>query len=536
MVAALLAFLTTAGEVLIIIGLVYWTIHSFLKVVGSPGGSKGWDNYITSFLTSVLTGAAKFILSAEGQLAGIGSAVVSAFGASGPNLQSSFRGPIADLVRNELNLVRSQLAGAGLSTPDNAEAAAASAMAEAFSFGAASAAATAVFEAAIPEKLNTLNGVGPMLSQMAGFDEVAKAVREPLYDNAFGKSLEYYYRSTFKPEYPDEGQAVTWHARRLLTDDQLRAIFEVSGLKTEYETPYVDSAYRAVQPRALATLFQDTDVPVDAMKNALQFAGIRDQEIALMLPAFVWNAVKNVRNEYITALVRSAELGTVSMAELAQELQTLGYSTAASDLIQLTVATRKELQLAELYRKSISEAYKYGTITDAQYVPSLEAIGISEADAQAHYAVDSIAKQGKAAIAALKAEERLATQRMRAAGQAAIAGYKTGTLDAVALEAALLAAGYDPAVAGFAVTTQTLKREGNVVSVYGVTLPRAKAVLLREEVAALAIQVRDQFVTPDQALAALAGYGVPAANAQALVADWAATTTTPARVGVLLPR
>jgi len=43
-------------------------------------------------------------------------------------------------------------------------------------------------------------------------------------------------------------------------------------------------------------------------------------------------------------------------------------------------------------------------------------------------------------------------------------------------------------------------------------------------------------VTPDAALAALAGYGVPAANAQALVADWAATHTTAADVGVLLPR
>ena len=75
-------------------------------------------------------------------------------------------------------------------------------------------------------------------------------------------------------------------------------------------------------------------------------------------------------------------------AELGQELTTLGYSSEAIDLIQLTVATRKLEQLADLYRKSISEAYKTGQITDAQYVPSLEAIGIGAADAQAHYAVD----------------------------------------------------------------------------------------------------------------------------------------------------
>ena len=147
-----------------------------------------------------------------------------------------------------------------------------------------------------------------------------------------------------------------------------------------------------------------------------------------------------------------------------------------------------------------------------------------------------IAKTGKAAIAALKAEERLAAQRMRAAGQAAIAGYKSGTLDAAALEAALLLAGYDPAVAGFAVTVQTLKREGNEVFVYGVTLPRSAAVLLREQVSALGVQVKAQLVTPAAALQALAGYGVPAANAQALVAEWAATVTPAADVGVLEPR
>jgi hypothetical protein len=285
-----------------------------------------------------------------------------------------------------------------------------------------------------------------------------------------------------------------------------------------------------------ATLLQDVPFPTATVQNALQFAAVRDADIAVLLPLLEFASTKNVRQQYVSAATRSTELGTMTPAELTGVLNDVNYSQDAQSWVQLTVATRKLEQLAELYRKSISEAYKYGTITDAQYVPSLEAIGIGAADAQAHYAVDSIAKTGKAAIAALKAEERLAAQRMRAAGQAAIAGYKTGTLDAVALEAALLLAGYDPAVAGFAVTVQTLKREGNVTYVYGVSLPRSQAVLLREQVGALGVQVKAQLVTPAAALQALAGYGVPAANAQALVADWAATVTPAADVGVLEPR
>jgi hypothetical protein len=493
-------------------------------------------NWIANWTIAALTGATALLGQGEALLQPIATAFLGAFNTYGGPIATELRAPIAGFVQQELNVVTAGLVANGESTPDNAVGIASNAMADAFGFGLSSAAVTAAFEALFPEKLNVLNGAGPMIAKFAGFDEVAAAVRDPLYENAFGRSLDYHFRSIFKPDLPNENDAVTWHSRRLLTDAQLQTLFNYSGLKQEYEAPFIASAYRAVQPRALATLFQDTDVPVAAMQAALQFAGIRDQEINLMLPAFVWNATKNVRGEYISALVRSAELGTVSMQELTQELTTLGYSAAASDLIQLTVATRKELQLAELYRKSISEAYRYGTITDAQYVPSLEAIGISAADAQAHYAVDSIAKQGKAAIALLKAEERLAAQRMRAAGQAAIAGYKSGTLDAAALGAALLLAGYDPAVAGFAVTVQTLKREGNEVFVYGVTLPRSAAVLLREQVSALGVQVKARLVTPAAALQALAGYGVPAANAQALVAEWTATHTPAADVGVLEPR
>ena len=493
-------------------------------------------NWLANWTHAGFDAAIPLLNGLEAALGPLTAAFVAAFNQYGGTIATDIQGAIAPVIRAGLNTAANGLTTAGQSTPDNALTMASDALVDAFGFGIGSAGATAAFEAVFPEKLNVLNGVGPMLAQMAGFDEVQAAVRGPLYENAFGKSLDYHFRSIFKPDLPNEADAVQWHSRRLILDPELRNIFNYSGLKPQYEQPFIDNAYRAVQPRALATLFQDTDVPYTAMKNALEFAGLRDQEIALMLPAFQWNAVKNVRAEYVSALVRSAELGTVTMAELVQELNTLGYSAAASDLIQLTVATRKELQLAELYRKSISEAYKTGQITDPQYVPSLQAIGISAADAQAHYAVDQIAKTGKVLAQALRAANRLAEERMHAAGQAAIAGYKAGTLDAVALDAALLAAGYDPMVAGFAVAVQTLKRTGNEVSVYGVTLPRAAAVLLREQVGALGVQVKAKLVTPAEALTALAGYGVPAANAQALVAEWAATHTPTGDVGVLLPR
>lgn len=490
---------------------------------------------VTNITRAALAGAAALLGDVEGQLAPLVSAFVSAVNSAGGPILTELEAPIKNLTETALRDQEAELRTIGVSTPDNALDSAAEAMGTAFGFGMASAGVAAAFEAAFPEKLNVLNGVAPMLAKMAGFDEIAAAVRDPLYKNAFGRSLDYHYRSIFKPELPDEADAVKWNSRGLLAAGQLDTIFQNSGLKTEYESAFINSAYRPI-PSFLVTRAAETQA-IDAadLQSVFKFNGFRDADVAILLKAYAALALQPYIAQYITAAVRSTELGVMTPQELGDSLTQANLNQEQQAWIQLTVATRKLEQLAELYRKSISESYRYGTLTDAQYVPALEAIGIGAADAQAHYAVDSIAKQGKAAQAAIKAEERLAAQRTRAAGKAAIQGYRTGTLDAAALEAALLAAGYDPAVAGYAVAYETLKQEGAEVFIYGVTLPRAKALVLRETVSAIAAQSRSQLLSPPQAEAQLIALGIPQSTAGELVANWFASHITASDVGVLLP-
>jgi hypothetical protein len=461
---------------------------------------------------------------------------VSTWQANGQPLADAISEPIAALAAATFNKSSSNLTAAGESTPANAVSQAAAAFSEAFGFGISSAAVTAAFEALFPEKLNTLNGVGPMLAQMAGFEEIAQTVLKPLYENAFGKSLEYQYRSTFKPELPSEGDAVRWHSRRLLTDAQLTTLFGYSGLKPEYEAAFIAAAYRTINPRTLSNMFVDQPVDTTVVTASLQNYGLNDADVALMLQGIIWNATKSAREQYVAAAVRSTELGTMTSTELGQVLTSENYSQDAQTLIQLTVATRKLEQLAELYRKSISEGYGYGTITDAQYVPMLEAAGIGAADAEAHYAVDSVKKFGKAAVAAERAAVKLTTQQERAAQKAAIVSFRVGTLNATELTAALVAAQMDPVVAGFTLVIEQQRQLGPMVYIYGVELTRDQGVALRERVSALGKQATAGLVTPAQALIDLAGDNIPSANAKALVAGWAATKTPAADVGVLEPR
>lgn len=542
MVAALIAiweFLVALGPLLsaigsAIVGVVaaLWEVTKITAVITlitvaiellfDPKGKQRVGNLLYNLTAGALGVAQTLLTELSPEIEQVVKAFAQSFQNISPTMRDSVAGPIGDLVKNNFATASSNLTLGGESFPGNAVDQASAAFKQAYGFGISSAAITAAFEACFPEKLNVLNAMGPAFAGMAGFEEISKHALDPLYENAFGQGLKYLYKSLFKPEYADEADAVQWHSRRLLSDDDLKEVFSVSGLKAKYEPAFVASAYRSVQPRAIVNLVQDVDFPEAQMTDLMEFAGLRSADIDLMLPLMKLNSTKNVRQQYLSALERSVELGTETMANLVQAMQSMGYSTDAQTWVQLTVSERKLEQLAQLYRKSVSESYKYGTITDAQYVPALEAIGIDQADAEAHYAIDSIAKNGKIAAAAVRAAERLAAAQQRAATRSALSDYQIGLIDSVALEAALLAAGVDPTIATYAVNVAVAKRDGSQVLVYGLELPKHQALLLREKVAALKEQAIKKLTDPPFWLATLASLGIPDANAQALASEWQA--------------
>jgi|ERR1700722_7245383 len=511
------------------IGLLIWSLFT-------PSGRDAWGWFFNNVVASAFKQATPLVEELAPDIEAVAKSFSDAIGTHGDQLIGALGTDFQKIATQLLTAQRGALAGLGESTPANAIDSAAEAFKVAMGAGLTSAGIAALFEAVFPEKLNTLNGVAPMIAKMAGFDEVAAEVLGPLYKNAFGRSLEYQYRSLFKPELPDEADAVTWHSRGLLTDDQLRVIFGFSGLKSEYEQPFVDSAYRALQPRALTALLQDAPFDENKVGDLLQFAGLRPKDIDYLLPLLRDNGTRNVRQQYLTAAVRSTELGTMTPTELDQVLTDIHYSDEAKNYVQLTVATRKLEQLAELYRKSISEAYRYGQITDDQYVPALEAIGIAAPDAEAHYAIDSIAKRGRESAAFMRAEAKAAAALTRAASSAALASYRAGTIDDAALLAALIAAGVDPAIAAFQVTVAVERKQGPLVFVYGLELSRRDALVLKENVAAVEAQYKKQLIDDAQAAAALSQLEIPERNATALLATWAALKVKPTTTGEKLPR
>jgi hypothetical protein len=246
-------------------------------------------------IRGALFGASELLVDVEGELHPIVVAFVNAIRKGSQPIIDVVYNDFKGMAINAFNTVEKAASAGGQSEPGDAVARAGGALAEAFALGLSSHTVAAAFEAAFPEKLNMLNGMAPVLAELAGFKEVAAHIRDPLYENAFGISAKYYYRSIFKPDLPSEDDAVSWHARQFIDDTQLKKIFDYSGLKPEYEAPYIQSAYRAIQPRALATLFQDAPLDEALMKDLLEKAGIFPQHIQPLIVAFRENSVKNVR-------------------------------------------------------------------------------------------------------------------------------------------------------------------------------------------------------------------------------------------------
>lgn len=412
--------------VLIVISLaVLAFVAAMIDLVFDPRGKQRVGRLVANLVGGGLDVLTELFLVLGPDLETAVGSVVQAWHTHGATLEGKIGAETQSVVESVLQSIRGSLAAAGESTPANAEETAAEAFKVAFGTGLTSAAIAASFEALLPERLNTLNGVAPMLATLAGFGEVAGKVLEPLYKHAFGTSLDYAYKSRFKPDYPSEGDAVTWHSRGLLTDDQLKVIFGVSGLKSEYEAPYVESAYRPISAFILLRMFQAGVFNHDELIQLMTFAGVRpaDQVLLEKYTAFAIPAPE--RAQALSAMLTAAERGTLTPAEVDAAIDSLQAPPQIKPYVQLTIAWRRLEQLAEIYRKSVTEAYKTGQISDAEYVPHLEAIGIETADAEAHYALDSIAVRGKALAAEERAAHAVQVQNMRAAIKLAIQTYRS---------------------------------------------------------------------------------------------------------------
>lgn len=504
------------------------TLQAILTAILRPLellGAKGIDLFSTlsqNLVKGIVKIATPLLNDTAGDLTPIAQAFVNAIRAHGGEILTVVEDPVSALAREQFNLVEQRLVKLGLSTPDNSVAAAAQELSEAAAFGIGSAAVTAAFEAVFPKQLNALNSAGPILAEMAGYKEVVEAIRTPLYDAAFGKSAEYHYRSIFKPELPDEADAVLWHSRRLLTDAQLRNVFNYSGLKAEYEEPFVQSAYRAISPFMLAAGFTNQDVDEAAIRDAAQFMGLRDKDVDILVQAVDVRSIQALRNSYVQEAMTAYGQGVVSDDELNTAFDDANWGNQAKALGLKRALLLRRINLARDAEATIVPEIRNGLLDEISGTTQLEDAGIQPWKAQ----LQATKANAGALIAQrkkqLSAEQALANQRVRNLTRAAEAEFQRGNIDTAALTAALLAIPLDPVVAASIVAVQTAIAQGKQKFVYGKLRSATAAAALKLRVGTITEQIYKKVITPDQGYQELAFEDIDAATITQLVATAAA--------------
>jgi hypothetical protein len=466
--------------------------------------SKDAEGPISNFLDGALLGAA------------------AGSGKSTGDMLNHLRALFGKLAVEFSDVIETDLGGLGNLRPGEGKDAFATVMGDAFLYGIGAHLTAITCEVFDPLKHLGVPTIAALMAEFSGFKELVSAYHGPIVHHAIRVPSMAEHAAKFRSTPPAGHIAAQWRARRIIGDGAADDPIAWSGLMPDYADAEKAAAYSAVQPRMLATLYQDVPFPRAQVQSMLEFHGVRPQDLPTLLDGLERASMKNVRQAFMQSAVKAAERGNMTEAELDSDLDLLNFSDEAKGFVHLTVANTRLEQLAELYRKSVDEAYNYGLIDDSQYVPNLEAIGIAEADAEAHHAIVSFKKQGKALLAEERAAAMAARAQVRAAVTAATADYAAGNVDEGGLAAALAIAGMAAIIIPYVVAYQRTRRLARRRNIAGALVDEGRAVGLREQIALMHEQVSKKLVTPAAAYDYLVNAGIPAANAQLLVSEAAA--------------
>jgi len=236
----------------------------------------------------------------------------------------------------------------------------------------------------------------------------------------------------------------------------------------------------------------------------------------------------------MSELRNAYKAGLLSDQQLTDAVDSAQHNTDRGSLILTAAKYQALIDETKALEAEYTTLYLAGLYTEDELVAQLEQIGLQpwavhmvagKAEARANATLHKQTIKQAAAIAkATVAEER----------KAAIKGFATGTLNAAALAAALVATGLTTTQAGWWVALAELQAIGNQRWTLGLQLTPAQAQQLRAKVVALVTQREHLLITDDQLTARLKALGLSDTWVNALLAH-AAAAAAAAKAATLVP-
>jgi len=497
-------------------------------------GRKGAAVFITNLVSGALDIATPVLHDVAGSLEAIVQAFISAIQSHGGPIAEDLKVPLGDFAKAAFTAAQHSLEGKTDIKPSDWKDIASEAFADAAAFGLGSFVVSAAFEAAFPEKLNTLNSLGPMLATLSGFAEVTEAALRPLFYAGIAQPSRYDANAKFRSMLPDLMHASVMYSRRQIDLPTYQSLLAAAGLSPDYVAAMTAISYRPLQPRALATAIQDTAFPTDTMREILEDNALSPEHVNFYLEVLERNSTRNVRNSYISEALTAYGQGVMSDSELDEVLSSVEWSDTAKQLAKSRALLQRRLLLAKEVEQQITSLVATGGMTPAMGEQQLEAAGVQSWLASLKITL----AETKASVAALKRaqseEHKLEVERQRNNTRTAISRYQAGTIDEEGLTAALALIGLDPTLIASIVSVQSALRAGRMRMVYGQLLSPEDAKVLTDRVSAIESQLKQTLITVDLARAQLASLGVDTKQADALLARWAAVISPTAKAPQLL--
>src|SRR5262249_53551540 len=141
--------------------------------------------------------------------------------------------------------------------PGDEAAAASKLLQEAVGAGVGAHFAAVITETLYPTKNPRLPQMGALMAEPPGFGGIIRGIIGPEMRALVAQPHTYKTNERARSMYPNEMAALALYARRLINDTKVETLLGYAGLTLDYVAETKESAYRAMQPRALAALYQD---------------------------------------------------------------------------------------------------------------------------------------------------------------------------------------------------------------------------------------------------------------------------------------
>jgi hypothetical protein len=241
-----------------------------------------------------------------------------------------------------------------------------------------------------------------------------------------------------------------------------------------------------------------------------------------MLDELEYASTKNVRNSYISEALTAYQKGVMPDHELNDILDSVGWSKEAKKFVTDRAALARRVTLAQKVEQQITQLVAQGLLEPETGLRHMEAAGIQEWYANLEITLATTKAELIAARKEATEELRQEHARQRNLTRAAVAEYQAGRANAAELSAALHLIGLDNTTAASIVALEEALRAGRVKLTYGQLLGPEDSAVLKERVAAIEQQTKDNLISLATARNQLQALKVPTDEIHALMARWAA--------------